>query len=265
MLFDAHCHLQDPRLASGLQLYLDRCAQEGITGWMVNATRESDWEAVSKLAADTPGIKASYGLHPWWQNERSPHWASLLEQKLKAEPAAGIGETGLDRWMQGHDLADQIEVINTHLELARRLERPISIHCLKAWPELKGVILRFGTLPKGFLLHSYAGPPEMTGFWAESGAYFSFSPSFLAPRKATQRDAFKNIPLERLLIETDAPDMSPPPGMEVAPLTSEEGKHLNHPANLILCLKALASDRKLSEEEMAEVLRTNTHRLFGTL
>lgn len=263
MLFDAHCHLQDPRLASLLQACLDRCGKENISSWMVNATRESDWDAVSELAANTPGVKASYGLHPWWQKERSSNWASLLEQRLKEEPTAGIGETGLDRWMQGHDLPDQIEVLNTHLELARRFARPISIHCLKAWPELKGVMRGFGTLPKGFLLHSYAGPPEMIPFWVESGAYFSFSPAFLAPRKAAQRAAFHKIPLDRLLIETDAPDMAPPLGMEISPFTDIEGNHLNHPVNLVLCLKALASDRGVSAQEMSDVLRTNANRLFG--
>ncbi|MEI6715186.1 MAG: TatD family hydrolase [Verrucomicrobiota bacterium] len=265
MLFDAHCHLQDPRLASGLQPYLDRCRKENISGWMINSTRESDWNAVSKLAANTPGIKASYGLHPWWQDERSPHWASLLEQKLRDEPTAGIGETGLDQWMQGANLSDQIEILNTHLELARQFDRPISIHCLKAWPELKRVINLFGKLPKGFLLHSYAGPPEMTAFWVEAGAYFSFSPAFLAPRKTPQRATFNNIPLDRLLIETDAPDMPPPSEMEVAPLKSAEGKHLNHPVNLVLCLKALATDRGITEQKMAEILRTNSNRLFGSV
>jgi TatD DNase family protein len=262
-LFDAHCHLQDPRLQDILPACLSECRSRGITGWMVNATRESDWNAVADLVATVPGVRASYGLHPWWQYERSENWAVLLEQILKHHPDAAIGETGLDRWMEGHHLPDQIDVLETHLDLARQLDRPISLHCLKAWPELKGVLQRFGNLPRGFLLHSYAAPPDMTEFWVQAGAYFSFSPAFLAARKTAQRAAFQAIPHERLLIETDAPDMAPPQELALVNLDDSEGTHLNHPANLRLCLQTLANDRACSEEHLAEVLLANSQRFFG--
>ena len=263
-LFDAHCHLQDPRLEPGRTELLAACRRSGIEGWMINSTRQADWEPVAALAAAVPGACASFGLHPWWQKERSPDWASQLEEILKRHPQAGIGETGLDRWMQNPDLADQTAVLATHFELARQLQRPVSLHCLKAWPELRGVFRRQGRLPHGFLLHSYAAPPEMTDFWIAQGAYFSFSPAFLHPRKTAQRAAFAAVPLDRLLLETDAPDMAPPPELEILPLHSPNGERLNHPGNLRLCLEAMANDRQLSEETVARAVQDNFERLFRT-
>lgn len=262
-LFDAHCHLQDPRLDAHRLELLKTCRRSGIQGWMLNSTRESDWASVAALAQAIPGVCASFGLHPWWQKERTQDWPGRLEAILRAQPEAGIGETGLDRWMPAPDLVDQSAVLEIHLELARQLQRPISLHCLKAWPELKSVFCRQPLLPQGFLLHSYAAPPEMTDFWVKAGAYFSFSPAFLHPRKRAQRAAFVAVPLDRLLLETDAPDMAPPVELELQPLHSPTGERLNHPVNLRLCLSALARDRELSEPDLATILRDNSRCLFG--
>ncbi|MEK0445610.1 MAG: hypothetical protein RLZZ399_931 [Verrucomicrobiota bacterium] len=262
-LWDAHCHLQDPRLAPFLGPALEACRAAGISRWMVNATRQADWPHVTELASTHPGILASYGLHPWWQKERSKEWASDLFQILKEHPKAGIGETGLDRWMRDHDLGDQSAVLETHLEIAAQLERPLSLHCLKAWPELKGILQRHRLPACGFLLHSYSGPEEMTPHWVQSGAYFSFSPAFLHPRKIDLRHHFATLPLERILIETDCPDMSPPRALALAPLESSRGDSMNHPLNLLLCLEALASDRNMPASGLADILFANALRLFG--
>lgn len=225
---------------------------------MINATRQSDWEAVLLLSQQLPAM-ASLGLHPWWQKERSNLWQNQLDSLLRSNPNCAIGETGLDRWMPNPDLQDQIAVLEQHLELAQSHKRPVTIHCLKAWPELKGVLKRAGTLPRSYLLHSYSGPPELTDFWIESGAYFSFSPAFLAPSKTARRNTFRSLPLNRILIETDAPDMAPPRDLAIANLASG----LNHPANLRLCLEALATDFEMTSEVLAKQLLENSLRLFG--
>jgi TatD DNase family protein len=262
-LSDAHCHLQDPRLSQTLPDTLRECRSLGITRWMVNATREADWPAVTALAASEPGVNASYGLHPWWQQERSPHWASHLETLLREHPRAALGETGLDRWMQNPNLADQLLVLEAHLELSRTLKRPITLHCLKAWPELAACLKRSPPSQRGFLLHSYSGPESQIPDWVRAGAFFSLSPGFLHPRKAAQRAAFRKVPLERLLLETDAPDMPPPEAIAVRRFGSEALHHLNHPANLTLCLQAMAADREISVERLALQLEENASIVFG--
>lgn len=275
-LTDVHCHLQDPRLGDplGLERLLAPCRAAGIQRWMVNATRESDWNAATQIGELIPGCALSFGLHPWWQKERSAHWLEALEEILLAHPLAAIGETGLDRWIEGHDLADQLRVLKAHLQLSRELNRPITLHCLKAWPELLRAVRECPPAARGFLLHSYAAPPEMLAHWIAAGAYFSFSPAFLHPRKEAVRRMFAQVPLERLLLETDAPDMAPPPELALLQLPSlsesaqaVSDRHapalLNHPLNLRLCLSALAVDRALSEEALAAALEANANRLFS--
>lgn len=265
-LSDAHCHLQDPRLSEGgiLAGILQECRALGIKRWMVNATREADWDAVAELARTEPGVHAAYGLHPWWQKERSQNWALRLEELLSSDPKATIGETGLDRWMEASDMEDQRGVLEAHLALSRKLDRPITLHCLKAWPELASCIKHAPPSRRGFLLHSYSGPREAIAHWAAAGAYFSFSPGFLHPRKEGIRKAFADVPLERLLVETDAPDMAPPHGMMLARVAGPSRRlGLNHPANLKLCLRAMAEDREMEEAKLALQIEENASRLYG--
>lgn len=262
-LSDAHCHLQDPRLRPSIGQILADCRSLGITRWMVNATRETDWQAVSEIARAEPGVYAAYGLHPWWQKERSPHWAGRLEQILKENPRATLGETGLDRWKEGADLQDQTAVLDVHLELATTMDRPITLHCLKAWPELLAAVKRHPRRKRGILLHSFSGPPEQIPAWVRAGAYFSISPHFLHPRKARQRGAFQNVPLERLLFETDAPDMAPPEDKMLLRVPHDSLSTWNHPANLRLCLEPLSLDRNLSQEKLALQVEKNAYLFFG--
>ena len=262
-LSDAHCHLQDVRFGDGLATILARCGEFGIQRWMVNATRQSDWAAVEALEHKIAGVQCSFGLHPWWQNERTNGWLDDLERLLLRHPAAGIGETGLDRWMADFDFEDQLEVLQAHLDLSRRLNRPISLHCLLAWPELAASVKRCSPSKRGFLLHSFAGPESMVEQWVNLGAYFSFSPRFLHPQKLKVRECFKRIPLERLLIETDAPDMAPPQEIALVRCDGEEAQTFNHPANLRLCAQTLAADRGLALDAFAIQLEQNYNRLFG--
>jgi TatD DNase family protein len=267
-LSDAHCHLQDPRIAGLVESLLEACRARGIRRWMVNATRESDWGTVASLSSKHQGVYASFGLHPWWQKQRSPCWRQSLQALLEGHPEAAIGETGLDRWMPDPDLEDQRSVLNFHLELSSSLNRPVTLHCLRAWPELADCVKRRPPSSRGFLLHSYSGPPAEIARWADAGAYFSFSPALLAPGKSAVREMFKTVPLERLLVETDAPDMAPPRNLAIAEVpfpasSGDGGKAINHPLNLVLCLAAMAADRGLSEAQISVHLESNVRRLFG--
>ena len=263
-LTDAHCHLQDPRLRPHLQELLAACRARGIRRWMLNGTSEDDWDVVEELAQREEGIVPCFGLHPWWQNRRTPEWERKLEVLLRTHPKSAIGETGLDLWMSGHDIKDQRRVLAFHLELSRKLDRPLSVHCLRAWRELEQCFVETPPSDRGFLLHSFAAPRDRIPFWVERGAYFSFSPAFLHPRRQAVRESFKSIPLDRLLIETDAPDMGPPAELALLRLEDGEPRALNHPVNLLLSLKTLAEDRGIPCGQMAGHLEANVERLFST-
>ena len=102
----------------------------------------------------------------------------------------------------------------------------------------------------------------VAGFLAR-GAYFSFSPSFLHERKSAQREIFRTLPADRILVETDAPDLAPPPEQNPHPLAGENGKVLNHPANIAVAYDALAEIRGMTREKLAVVVHENFARLFS--
>ena len=263
MLFDAHNHLQDPALAPhlpGVVLALQRIS---LGRAVVNGTREADWDRVAELAKAHPWILPSYGLHPWYLKERSPHWRERLTV-LVEENRAGIGEIGLDRWIDGFDIQDQAEVFDWQLSLAARHNLPASIHCLRAWGAL-WEHLRTQPVPEcGFLLHAYGGPAEMVEGFVQRGAYFSFSGHFLSDRKAARREIFRQIPPDRLLVETDAPDMPLPPEHILYYLPeTPEGRILNHPANLPAVYQGLADLRGWTLEMSIVQVAENFRRLYG--
>jgi TatD DNase family protein len=278
-LFDAHNHLQDERLRPHrATVFADLARLGGVRGAVINGTGEHDWAEVARLAAEHAWIVPSFGLHPWRVRERSSAWLEKLQEYLDAtgpRAIAGIGEIGLDRWIKHHDIDDQRAVFVAQLRLATARNTPVTIHCLQAWDELADVLHDEPTPARGFLVHAYGGPSGMAGPLAKRGAYFSFNGYFLHARKEARREIFRSIPIDRLLVETDAPDMSPPP--EHAPFSlpaatqtpgSREGDSdnvasLNHPANLAETYRALAELRGMSLEALAAQVEKNFQRLFG--
>ena len=262
-LLDAHNHLHDARLAPHRAPILQALAGLGVVRTVVNGTREADWDAVASLADEHPFVLPSFGLHPWYVAERTPRWLELLREKLDAHPAAGVGEIGLDRWIEGHDLALQSEVFLAQLGLAVEMQRPVTIHCLRAWGALDGLLRTHPAPSCGFLIHAYGGPVEMINGLVERGGYFSFNAYFLHERKAKQREVFRQIPADRLLVETDAPDLRPPDERNPHPLRDASGEAINHPANIALAYEALADIRGVPVETLAVQVKQNFTRLFN--
>lgn len=281
-LYDAHNHLQDARLGSDRPRLLSEARAAGVSRMMVNGSTEADWPAVAALAREHPDlILPAFGWHPWYLHERSAGWETRLAAFLEATPGASVGEIGLDRWilegppaaraavaagLDGLDappLAEQEAVFGAQLRLASELNRPASLHGLQAWGRVFE-LLRAGPRPaRGLLLHSYGGPAEMVAPLAKLGAYFGFPGYFLHARKARQRAAFRGVPLDRLLVETDAPDQLLPEALNRHPLRGPDGRALNHPANLPAVYEGLAALREVPVAELAARVEENFHRLFG--
>jgi len=290
-LYDAHNHLQDERFGGRQEELIALCRREGVAAMVVNGACEADWPAVAELARRYPDlIIPSFGYHPWYVGERTTSWRENLEHVLRENPGAVVGEIGLDRWKPGLDPVAQEEVFVWQLRLAAERNLPASIHCLQAWGKLFE-LLRAGPRPaRGVLLHSYGGPVELILPLAEVGAYFSLPGYFAHERKRRQRETFRHVPPERLLIETDAPDQCLPEervkhrlpepagaGRAERPVNSETGVHgsagdracrtpvcgLNHPANLV-AVYAFATEllgRPLPD--LAAQVEANFIRLFG--
>jgi TatD DNase family protein len=261
--YDAHNHLQDDRFAGRQRELLAACEKAGVTRMVVNGACESDWPHVLVLARENKMVLPSFGYHPWYLAERTADWQKNLEHFLDQIPGA-IGEIGLDRWKPDLSYVDQEEMFLAQLRIATERQLPVSIHCLQAWGRLYDLLREHPRPACGFVLHSFGGPMEMIPALAKLGAYFSFPGYFLHERKLRQRETFKHVPPERLLIETDAPDQHLPELENQFPLTNTDGKPLNHPANLIAVYEGLAKFLDEKTESLATRVEENFQRIFGT-
>lgn len=266
MLIDAHNHLQDDLLQPHLDGIFDSLQKLDLSGMIVNGTTTEDWSRVAQLAAKHRSVIASYGLHPWYLDQRPRDWEATLREYLEADPSACLGETGVDRWMRDPDEPAQREVVTRHLELACEYRRPVTLHCLRAWGWLGEILRETDVPPDGFLVHAFGGSQEVMEALAEQGAYFSFNPSFLQENRHKKRAVFQQIPADRLLVETDAPSMPPPPELAREHLPpAPNGAVLSHPANIALAYDGLAELRDCSREELEPLVASNFERFTRAL
>jgi TatD DNase family protein len=261
---DAHNHLQAKDLDPFLGKVIQTCEGIGVARMVANGITEQDWGRIQDLASRHGFVTPSYGLHPWYLNEKQAGWEDRLEQRLIADPKAHVGEVGLDLWMRDPDLSAQIETVRHSLRIAERNHRAITIHCLQAWERLYEVV-RSERLPaRGFLLHAYSGPPELVEPFTELGAYFSFSGYFLNPGKEQRLAPFSQIRSDRLLAETDAPSMPLPDSHSEFRLPPAlDGETVNHPGNIRAVYAALSSLRKVQLIDLVKICTDNANRLFG--
>lgn len=259
-LIDVHLHLQDPRLSGDLDRIIADLRRERIRFWGVNATHPNDWDEVARLADSHREVVPFFGVHPWKIENLEPGWEAGLERLLQRFPHAGVGEIGLDRWIRDHRISLQRGVLASQLEIARRWSRPVSIHCLQAWGHLEEILDATG-FKSPFLLHSFSGPVEMLPRMLPRGAYFSISGYFFRPVMTAKLDVFREIPKERILLESDAPDMAPPDFLRPYRLGSEvEREEPNHPANLRAIYQAYAEFAGQPFEEVLEQIQLNHER-----
>jgi TatD DNase family protein len=256
---DAHNHLQDPRLGDPGPV-IAAMKSAGVVRCVVNATREDDWQTVADLAAREPDfIAPSFGIHPWQAHTATHGWQGRLQSLLARHPQASIGECGLDQWISHPPIEVQRAVFIDQLRLAREMERPLTVHCLMAWGALFETFAEVPP-PTRFLMHSFGGSIETARRLVPLGACFSFSGHFLHPRKRAVLEVFRHLPADRILLETDAPDMLPPCATISHPLPENQ----NHPANLPAIGLALAAELGMAPGDLAELTRENARRLFGS-
>ncbi|QBG48912.1 TatD family deoxyribonuclease [Verrucomicrobia bacterium S94] len=252
-LFDAHNHIQDNRLFSDLGAVMQRAADVGVVKMAVKGCCEADWPRVIEICTRYSGTHSSFGLHPWFIQERSEQWLKTLENLLIQYPDAAVGEVGIDHAVEDRDDVAQEKVFFQQLDLARKLERPVSIHCRRAWGRLIELLDDFGELPRGMLIHCFGGSAEVAVELVKRGGYISFSGSITRPNARKAGPAIRAVPDDRILIETDSPDILP---------STAKGP-LNEPANVRLVLEKAAEFRGIPEEKLAELTFRNAGRFFG--
>ncbi len=263
---DAHSHLQDPRLAPHLPHVLARARHAGIELLHVNATCEADWPTVRGLANANPGLViCSFGIHPWFIQDRSAHWLQALRDILATRPS-GIGEIGLDARM-GDDLdADRESIFLSQLDLSYELALPASLHCRDAWPRMLEILLALPPHPAGLLIHAYSGPPDALPALAAKNVHISFGGTLSRPQNSRARENAAQVQNGHFLIESDAPDLPPTLPNDVPPhLVGENGKLLSEPSYIPFIGHILAHLRHTTPREIAAQTTATARRLFAKL
>lgn len=266
-LWDAHCHLQDPRLGHDAAAALNRAQAAGVTDMVCCGTAEDDWDRVVALATDHPAVHPTLGLHPWEAARRSPDWLPRLRHLLVSS-GASVGEVGLDAAI-ALPMDEQEEVLLAQLDLARTLRRPVSLHCRRAFDRLVPLLRDAGPLPAGFVVHAYSGGTEHLVPLLDLGARLSFSGTLCWTRNHRAHRACAAVPAERLLLETDAPDMAPP--LDALPpdlrppcpeRRDDRDRVINEPARVLYPLHAAARLRAEEPERLAESTSAVARSLF---
>jgi TatD DNase family protein len=265
-LLDAHNHLQDEAFGGRQDELMRQAAEAGVVRMVVNGATEEDWPHVLELAQRFPSAAIpSFGLHPRYITHRTSRWRETLINFLDLIPSA-VGEIGLDRLVHGYDFDDQVEVFLWQLELAAERDLPVTIHCLRAYGRLFDLLRSTRKPDRGFLLHSYGGSPELLKEFLKMGAYVSISGQFAQDWKTRQRETFRHMPANRLLIETDAPYMLPAERCITHTLLDcRSNEPVNHPANLAAIYAFVAALRNEPVDELALRVRENFQCFFGPL
>ena len=237
--FDAHCHLLDARYGARLPLVVGRACASGVEQMLCCGCEQADWSGVRRLAEAFGPVVPSFGLHPLRVAARTPSWLQELHALLSEVPAA-VGEIGLDFSGNLHNFADQEAVFAEQLRLARELRRPVVIHCRHAWGRLMSVLKAEGGIPGGGLIHSYSGSPELVPQIERANLCISFSGAITYAGNRRGRESVRRVSRDRLLIETDSPDLSP-----------AGAPRLNEPANVVQVARATSELRGESLDSVA--------------
>ena len=264
-LIDSHNHLQDERLNSVRDAVMHECCAQGVVATVVNGACPEDWSLVADLAKRYGHVIPCFGVHPWYINNLPADWRETLIRFLDEIPSA-IGEVGIDGWKKEFDSELQERIFSTQLQIAAEKNLPLSIHGLRKWGRLFEILSR-GPRPEcGFLLHSYGGPIDMIKPFTKLGAYFSCPGFFLQAGREMKLAVFKEVPRERLLLETDAPDQRLPDELDRYQICdSISGIRINHPANIRAVYLGVAALRGTSVEELAGQVESNFRVLFANV
>jgi len=249
MLTDSHCHLQHPLFESVLPDLMARARNAGVTRFVCCATSELDWGNVLALAKQEAGVIPMLGQHPWYLGRSKSGWDTKLFDLLQ-EKSAGIGECGLDFAIEDADRGAQMAALEPQWRMAVKLNRPMSLHCRKAFDAMFELSNKLGMPNCGVVIHAFSGSAEQAIMATQRGFYISFACSLMNPNNKRVRKAILATPQDRLLLETDSPDI---------PLTPNT---VNEPANLAQLLNCAAELRGEAADELAGQIERNADSVF---
>jgi len=249
MFIDTHCHLDDESFAGRLLEILERARAAGVTRFIVPGVGPSCWDKVMAVAAGNDRIFAAPGVHPMRAMQFSE--AALVRLEELAPDAVAIGEIGLD---YSYDVPREVQqaTFRAQLRLAVRLGLPVLIHCRRAFADLLTILGEEKVENAGGVMHAFSGSPEIATECLKLGLCIGVAGPLTFENAVRPLEVVRSVPLERLLLETDAPDLAPVP-YRGSP---------NEPAFLVEIARKVAEIKGVSLEEVARTTTATAHHLF---
>jgi TatD DNase family protein len=254
-LFDTHAHLDDEQLYGDLAAVLQRARESGVCTLLAVGTTRASSEATVQIAHQFPQVFAAVGIQPNYGSQSSADdWDRVVE--LARDPhVRAIGETGLDAYWDFTPFDIQQRLFDAHLRLSQATDLPVIVHmrdCGAATVEMLRSAHTRGRLSG--VMHSFTGTWEVAQQCLALGLYISFAGMVTFKKADELRDIARQIPEDRLVVETDSPYLAPHP---------QRGKKPNEPAWLVHTAQCLANVRGVPLEVFAECTTANARRLFG--
>jgi TatD DNase family protein len=255
-IIDSHAHLEFPQFDEDRAAMLERARAAGVATLLAigSGTGPERLNAAIPFAEAHDWIYATVGIHPHEAKDATEEHFAKLDELAKHPKVIGWGEIGLDYFYDHSPREVQQRVFRRQLGQARTAKLPIIIHCRDAWPDCLEIIERdWRSSALGGVLHCFTGTLEEARRGLDLGFMISFAGNVTYPKMQNLRDVARELPLDRILTETDSPFL-PPQG--------RRGKR-NEPAFVVEVAKALASVRDLSPDELAAMTAQNFRRFFG--
>jgi TatD DNase family protein len=249
-LIDSHCHLDAPEFDRDRDAVVVRARAAGVRVQVLPAVEAAAWPKLRDICSGDDGLHPAYGLHPMYLSAHREEHLRLLREWLGRERAVAVGECGLDYYVEGLDHNAQQDFFEGQLGIARDLDLPVIVHARRAVDAVIATLRRIGGL-RG-VVHSWSGSEQQARQLWEMGFMLGIGGPVTYERARRLRRMVAGMPLEYLLLETDAPDQ---------PDAGIRGQR-NEPARLAHVLEAVASLRDESPEAIAHATRDNAIRLF---
>jgi TatD DNase family protein len=250
MFVDSHCHLDFPELSAQLDELLSNMAANQVTHALCISVSQTDWPRVMATAEPHANLYATVGVHPEYPDEQVDE--SYLLERAQHKKVLAIGETGLDYYRLTGDLEWQRERFRTHIRAARASAKPLVIHTRAASADTLRIMQEERAAEAGGVMHCFTETLEVARAAMEMGFYISFSGIVSFKNAHELRAVAKQVPLDRMLIETDSPYLAPVPF---------RGK-TNQPAYVKHVAEALAQVRGVPVEQIAQATTQNFFELF---
>lgn len=257
MLIDTHCHLDFADFEEERDAIVSRAHEAGVRQMVTICTRVRKLDTILAIADEYPSVFASVGTHPNNAGEELDIQADDLVRLAEShEKIVAIGEAGLDYFYDTQTPADQKTGFLRHIEAARQTQLPLVIHSRSADEDMAAILTEEsgkGAFP--FILHCFSSGADLARIGVELGGYVSFSGILTFPKSEELREIAKTVPLDRLLVETDAPYLAP---------KRWRGKR-NEPSYVVNTAEVLAECKDLSYEEIARITTDNAFRIFSRM